>query len=79
MTEEPDKAPNLYREWLAEKRSLSAPDEMAERVERQLLIPQSSSEHAPTIPQWARAAVLIAAAVGGLGRYVLLGILILIS
>jgi hypothetical protein len=76
---EPENEPDLYREWLAEKREEKAPDELADRVAGQLLDTQSPSQRFAAVPQWARAAILIAAAIGGLGRYVLLGIFILFS
>lgn len=76
---EPENEPELYREWLAEKRQAKAPDELADRVAEQLLETQPQPTRIASVPQWARAAILIVAAIGGLGRYVLLGILILIN
>ena len=79
MTEEPENDPNantdLYRDWLAEKREVKAPETLAESVAAQ--VQHGEVQRGMSVAQWARAAILIAAAIGGLGRYVLLGILIL--
>lgn len=78
MKEQENEA-DLYQEWLAEKRREKAPEQLAERVVKQVVDIQTQSGRMASVPQWARAAILIAAALGGLGRYVLLGILILFS
>ena len=62
---DPNANSDLYRDWLAEKRESKAPETLAERVAGQVQ-PPAPVQRGMNVPQWARAAILIAAAIGGL-------------
>ena len=61
----------IYQKWLAKQRAVKAPEGLTDRVLQQV----EASVHAspePVFWGWVRAALFIFAAVGGVGRYVIL-------
>ena len=78
----PPEVDESYRQWLLQKRTLKAPDGLTETVMDSLVdsVPQSPSQVKTSSSSWqrlldmpwARAAVLMIAALLGFGRYALL-------
>jgi len=65
------KDPEIYQKWLAKQRAVKAPESLEDRVIQQIEVSSPASPE-PILWGWARAALFIFAAVGGIGRYVIL-------